>query len=77
MFSEYCCIFFPVISLVLTPVCVCVFPEILKKGSLAHPLLLKREVEAVRDKQRSPLYCDQLLHYISSLPTETTADCPE
>uniref|UniRef100_A0A3B4U6T4 Dynein axonemal assembly factor 5 n=1 Tax=Seriola dumerili TaxID=41447 RepID=A0A3B4U6T4_SERDU len=51
--------------------------EILKKGSLVHPVLLKREVEAVRDKQRCPLYCDQLLQHISSLPTETTADCPE
>ncbi|XP_044037065.1 dynein axonemal assembly factor 5-like isoform X3 [Siniperca chuatsi] len=51
--------------------------EILKKGSSVHPALLKREAEAVRDKQRSPLYCDQLLQHISSLPTETTADCPE
>ncbi|AWP18929.1 putative HEAT repeat-containing protein 2 [Scophthalmus maximus] len=51
--------------------------EILKKGSLVHPALLKREVEAVRDKQRSPHYCDQLLQHISSLPAETTADCPE
>ncbi|XP_053193864.1 dynein axonemal assembly factor 5-like [Scomber japonicus] len=51
--------------------------EILKKGSSVHPSLLKTEVEAVRDKQRSPLYCDQLLQHISSLPTETSADCPE
>ncbi|XP_044187810.1 dynein axonemal assembly factor 5-like [Thunnus albacares] len=51
--------------------------EILKQGSSVHPSLLKREVKAVRDKQRSPLYCDQLLQHISSLPTETTADCPE
>ncbi|TMS14708.1 Dynein assembly factor 5, axonemal [Larimichthys crocea] len=48
--------------------------EVLKKGSLVHPTLLRREVEAVRDKQRSPLYCDQLLQHISSLPTETTAE---
>uniref|UniRef100_A0A665V4L1 Dynein axonemal assembly factor 5 n=2 Tax=Echeneis naucrates TaxID=173247 RepID=A0A665V4L1_ECHNA len=41
--------------------------EILKKGSSVHPLLLKKEVEAVRDKHRSPLYCDQLLEHISSL----------
>ncbi|XP_040918833.1 dynein assembly factor 5, axonemal-like [Toxotes jaculatrix] len=51
--------------------------EILKKGSSVHPALLKREVEAVRDKQRSPLYCDQLLQHISSLPMESTGDCPE
>ncbi|KAE8283195.1 Dynein assembly factor 5, axonemal [Larimichthys crocea] len=48
--------------------------EVLRKGSLVHPTLLRREVEAVRDKQRSPLYCDQLLQHISSLPTETTAE---
>ncbi|XP_042361506.1 dynein axonemal assembly factor 5-like [Plectropomus leopardus] len=47
--------------------------EILKKGSSVHPALLKREVDAVRDKQRSPLYCDQLLQHIRLLPTETTA----
>ncbi|GAA6229167.1 dynein assembly factor 5, axonemal [Lates japonicus] len=51
--------------------------EILKKSSSVHPALLRREVEAVRDKQRTPLYCDELLQHISSLPTETTADCPE
>ncbi|XP_047427103.1 dynein axonemal assembly factor 5-like isoform X1 [Mugil cephalus] len=51
--------------------------EILKKGSSVHPALLKEEAEAVRDKQRSPLYCDQLLRHIASLPTEHPADCPE
>ncbi|XP_003450103.1 dynein assembly factor 5, axonemal [Oreochromis niloticus] len=51
--------------------------EVLKKGSSAHPALLKKEVEAVRDKQRSPVYCDQLLQHISSLPTESTASCTE
>lgn len=55
---------------------VCVFSEILKKSSSIHPALLRREVEAVRDKQRTPLHCDELLQHISSLPTETT-DCPE
>ncbi|XP_020503564.2 dynein axonemal assembly factor 5 [Labrus bergylta] len=48
--------------------------EILKKGSTVHPALLKREVEAVRDKQRSSEYCDQLLQHISSLLTETSAE---
>uniref|UniRef100_A0A3Q3IMI8 TOG domain-containing protein n=1 Tax=Monopterus albus TaxID=43700 RepID=A0A3Q3IMI8_MONAL len=38
--------------------------EVLKKGSSVHPALLKSEVEAVRDKHRSPLYCDQLLQHI-------------
>uniref|UniRef100_A0A7N6FGB3 TOG domain-containing protein n=1 Tax=Anabas testudineus TaxID=64144 RepID=A0A7N6FGB3_ANATE len=51
--------------------------EILKKGSSVHPELLKREVEAVRDKQRSPLYCDRLLQHISSLLTDTAAGFPE
>nr|XP_046271608.1 dynein axonemal assembly factor 5-like [Scatophagus argus] len=51
--------------------------EVLKKGSSVHPALLKREAEAVRDKQRSPLYCDRLLQHISSLSTESTAECPE
>ncbi|XP_068575096.1 dynein axonemal assembly factor 5-like isoform X1 [Cebidichthys violaceus] len=51
--------------------------EVLKKGSSVHPALLRREAEAVRDQQRSPLYCDQLLQHISSLLTETTAQCPE
>lgn len=58
-------------------VCACVCAEILKKGSSVHPALLKEEVEAVRDKQRSPVYCDQLLQHISSLPTESTASCTE
>lgn len=46
-------------------------PEILKKGSSVHPLLLKSETEAVKDKQRSPDYCEQLLQHISSLPTDS------
>ncbi|XP_070704326.1 dynein axonemal assembly factor 5-like [Pempheris klunzingeri] len=49
--------------------------EILKKGSSVHPTLLKQEVEAVMDKQRSPLYCEQLLQHISSPHTEMTAVC--
>lgn len=54
----------------LTPVCfvslgLCVCSGILKKGSAVHPALLQSEVEAVRDKHRSPLYCDQLLQHIS------------
>ncbi|XP_074552726.1 dynein axonemal assembly factor 5 [Halichoeres trimaculatus] len=48
--------------------------EVLKKGSSVHPMLLKKEVEAVRDRQRSPVYCDQLLQHISSLQTETSAE---
>lgn len=61
----------------LSVISVCVCSEILKKGSSVHPALLKREAEAVRDKHRSPLYCDRLLQHISSLPTEPTAECPE
>ncbi|XP_010887752.2 dynein assembly factor 5, axonemal [Esox lucius] len=45
--------------------------EVLKIGSAVHPVLLKQEVEAVRDKQRSPVYCDKLLQHIHSLPKDT------
>ena len=41
--------------------------EILKKGSSVHPTLLKTEIEAVREKQRSPVYCERLLQHINSL----------
>ncbi|KAM9744970.1 dynein axonemal assembly factor 5 [Menidia menidia] len=47
--------------------------EILKKGSSVHPVLLRKEVQAVRDKQRSPLYCDRLLQHMGSPPTEPAA----
>ncbi|PWA33847.1 hypothetical protein CCH79_00018724 [Gambusia affinis] len=55
--------------------CVCGFfgcAEVLKNGSSVHPSLLQREAEAVRDKHRSPLHCDLLLHHISSLHTHTS-----
>lgn len=51
--------------------------EILKKGSSVHPSLLKTETEAVRDKHRCPLYCDQLLEHIRSLTTVQPADSTE
>ncbi|KAM9345586.1 dynein axonemal assembly factor 5 [Symphorus nematophorus] len=51
--------------------------EVLKKGSSVHSALLRREVEAVRDKQRSPLHCDQLLQHISSLHADAAAKRPE
>ncbi|XP_075880316.1 dynein axonemal assembly factor 5 [Nelusetta ayraudi] len=41
--------------------------EVLKKGSSVHPDLLRRETVAAREKQRTTLYCDQLLRHISSL----------
>uniref|UniRef100_A0A3Q3X073 Uncharacterized protein n=1 Tax=Mola mola TaxID=94237 RepID=A0A3Q3X073_MOLML len=47
------------------------------KGSCVHPALLKREVEAVRERMRSPAYCDQLLQHISSLAAETAAEGPQ
>ncbi|XP_072549719.1 dynein axonemal assembly factor 5-like [Salminus brasiliensis] len=40
--------------------------DVLKVGSIADPILLQQEVEAVRDKQRSAEYCDQLLSHIRS-----------
>ncbi|KAF7660700.1 hypothetical protein LDENG_00277490 [Lucifuga dentata] len=51
--------------------------DVLKTGSSVHPSLLKGEVEAVRDKHRSPVYCDQLLQHIGSLAEEMTAGHPE
>ncbi|XP_045571589.1 dynein axonemal assembly factor 5 [Salmo salar] len=45
--------------------------EVLKTGSGVHPALLKQEVEAVRDKQRTPVYCDQLLQHIHSQRKDT------
>uniref|UniRef100_A0AAV2KEH3 Dynein axonemal assembly factor 5 n=1 Tax=Knipowitschia caucasica TaxID=637954 RepID=A0AAV2KEH3_KNICA len=44
--------------------------EILKKGSVVHPSLLKSETEAVRDKQRSPGHCDRLLQHIRSVTSQ-------
>ncbi|KAJ8251506.1 hypothetical protein GJAV_G00222090 [Gymnothorax javanicus] len=41
--------------------------DVLKTGSSVFPELLQREVEAVRDKQRNPFHCDQLLRHIQSL----------
>ncbi|XP_061892704.1 dynein axonemal assembly factor 5-like [Entelurus aequoreus] len=46
--------------------------EVLKEGSSILPVLLKKEVEAVRDKHRSPQYCDQLLEHICSVSTHNT-----
>ncbi|KAI1884449.1 hypothetical protein AGOR_G00226510 [Albula goreensis] len=45
--------------------------EVLKTGSIVHPELLEQEVEAVRNKQRSPLHCDQLLLHLQSLPKDS------
>ncbi|KAM9391919.1 dynein axonemal assembly factor 5 [Pholidichthys leucotaenia] len=44
--------------------------ETLKKGSSVDPVLLQREVEAVRDKHRTPHYCDQLLQHLRPVPTQ-------
>lgn len=44
--------------------------EILRNGSSVHPTLLKKSVEGVREKLRSPLHCDLLLRHIDSLTTE-------
>ncbi|XP_029432583.1 dynein assembly factor 5, axonemal [Rhinatrema bivittatum] len=40
--------------------------ETLKAGSAVYPSILVKEVEAVRHKHRSPVYCDQLLQHIQS-----------
>lgn len=41
--------------------------EVLKVGSEVDGGLLQQQTEAVREKQRSPEYCDQLLQHIHSL----------
>ncbi|XP_075996670.1 dynein axonemal assembly factor 5-like, partial [Genypterus blacodes] len=46
--------------------------DILKTSSSVHPSLLRGEVETVRDKHRSPVYCDQLLQHIRD-----TSVCPQ
>ncbi|KAM4697766.1 LOW QUALITY PROTEIN: dynein axonemal assembly factor 5 [Rhinophrynus dorsalis] len=38
--------------------------DVLKEGSAVCPSLLTQEIEAVRNKHRSPAYCDQLLQHI-------------
>uniref|UniRef100_A0A8C6TRS7 Dynein axonemal assembly factor 5 n=1 Tax=Neogobius melanostomus TaxID=47308 RepID=A0A8C6TRS7_9GOBI len=48
--------------------------EVLKKGSPVHLSLLKTETEAVRDKQRCPMYCDRLLEHILSLTTQQSTE---
>ncbi|XP_064172156.1 dynein axonemal assembly factor 5-like isoform X2 [Anguilla rostrata] len=45
--------------------------DVLKAGSSVDPELLRQEVEAARDKQRSPFHCDQLLHHLKSLPRDS------
>nr|XP_006637054.1 PREDICTED: dynein assembly factor 5, axonemal [Lepisosteus oculatus] len=44
--------------------------DVLKEGSAVYPSLLKQEVEAVKEKHRSPFYCDKLLQHISQLPED-------
>uniref|UniRef100_A0A8C5HLU6 TOG domain-containing protein n=1 Tax=Gouania willdenowi TaxID=441366 RepID=A0A8C5HLU6_GOUWI len=41
--------------------------EVLKRSCSIHPALLQREVESVRDKHRSPAYCEQLLQHIRTV----------
>ncbi|NXA38526.1 DAAF5 factor, partial [Eudromia elegans] len=41
--------------------------EVLKEGSVIYPEVLVREIEAVVDKHRTPVFCNQLLHHIQSL----------
>lgn len=43
------------------------FVDVLKEASVIYPALLQREVEAVRQKHRSFIYCDELLQCINML----------
>ncbi|XP_056391895.1 dynein axonemal assembly factor 5 [Hyla sarda] len=38
--------------------------DVLKEASSAYPSLLAQEIEAVKHKHRTPVYCDQLLQHI-------------
>ncbi|KAK1799180.1 hypothetical protein P4O66_007427 [Electrophorus voltai] len=46
--------------------------EVLKTGSGVDPVLLQKEVEVVRDKQRRTEHCDHLLQHIQSLTHPAT-----
>ncbi|PIK45499.1 putative dynein assembly factor 5, axonemal [Apostichopus japonicus] len=41
--------------------------DVLKQAAVIHPPLLEREVEAVRQKHRSLIYCDELLQHTKRL----------
>ncbi|KAG9476916.1 hypothetical protein GDO78_002361 [Eleutherodactylus coqui] len=38
--------------------------DVLKEASVAYPSVLVQEIEAVKHKHRTPVYCDQLLQHI-------------
>ncbi|XP_043945620.1 dynein axonemal assembly factor 5 [Protopterus annectens] len=40
--------------------------DVLREGSVIFPVLLLREIDAVKHKHRSTFYCDQLLQHIQS-----------
>ena len=42
--------------------------ETLEKAARIHPDMLLKEVDAVRHKHRSTIYCDRLTQYIHGLP---------
>lgn len=41
--------------------------DVLKQAAVIHPPLLEQEVEAVKQKHRSLIFCDELLHHIKTL----------
>ncbi|KAL6475991.1 hypothetical protein MHYP_G00144900 [Metynnis hypsauchen] len=45
--------------------------DVLKVGSVVDSVLLQQEVEAVREKQRSAEFCDQLLQHIQHIHSHT------
>ncbi|XP_069839943.1 dynein axonemal assembly factor 5 [Dendropsophus ebraccatus] len=40
--------------------------DVLKEASVVYPSLLVQEIEAVKHKHRTPIYCDQLLQHIQT-----------
>ncbi|XP_073399199.1 dynein axonemal assembly factor 5 [Dendrobates tinctorius] len=41
--------------------------DVLKEASVTDPLVLVQEIEAVKHKHRTPVYCDQLLQHIQMI----------
>lgn len=46
--------------------------NVLKEASVAYPSVLVQEIEAVKHKHRTPVYCDQLLQHIQMNPDKSS-----
>ncbi|XP_075686391.1 dynein axonemal assembly factor 5 isoform X3 [Rhinoderma darwinii] len=41
-----------------------IYPDVLKEAAVVYPSVLLQEIEAVKHKHRTPVYCNQLLQHI-------------